>query len=76
MPWCGSCARYLSPPTVTTAGTCPECGAPVETGEGAGATQRRRSRLGRLRWSVKLLLAVFAVYVAFRAYQGIAWLVG
>lgn len=32
MPWCPTCDRFLSPPTVTSEGTCPKCGRPVEPG--------------------------------------------
>jgi len=32
MPWCPGCDRFLSPATVTPAGDCPRCGAPVDPG--------------------------------------------
>ena len=32
VPWCATCDRFLSPPTVTPEGTCPACGRPVEAG--------------------------------------------
>ena len=36
MPWCASCDRFLSPPTVTPEGHCPTCGRPVEPGQAHG----------------------------------------
>jgi hypothetical protein len=46
VPWCPTCDRFLSPPTVNPDGTCPKCGRPVEPGR-AGAAEPgpdRRSR--------------------------------
>lgn len=74
MPWCTTCSRYLSRPTVRADGTCPTCGDPVET-----VSVRDKGRGWSWRgfpWHVKLLIAVFAIYLTFRLGQGIAWLVG
>lgn len=52
MPWCASCDRFLSPPTVTPEGRCPTCGRPVEPGqahgpdEHAATTEEHTSRNG------------------------------
>ena len=71
MPWCGSCGRFLSPSTVRADGTCPECGRAVDAGNaGAGAEPIR------LPWHLKLLAGAAAVYLGFRAWQGIDWLIG
>lgn len=40
MPWCASCDRFLSPPTVTPEGRCPTCGRPVEAGRAHGPEER------------------------------------
>ena len=32
VPWCEPCDRFLSPSTVRTDGTCPECGRAVDPG--------------------------------------------
>jgi PHP family Zn ribbon phosphoesterase len=84
MPWCTSCDRFLSPSTVTTAGTCPRCGSPVDPGkasrvdeldapamggEGNGSKRRRE-----IPWHVKALLGVLAIYLGYRAFQGLEWL--
>jgi hypothetical protein len=71
MPWCASCSRFLSPPTVRSDGTCPECGQPVEPG---GVTTDADRRV-RMPWHLKLLAGATAVYLGYRAWQGIEWLV-
>jgi hypothetical protein len=74
VPWCNDCDRYLSPSTVRTDGTCPSCGHAVDLP--AAHAPKRRGWFTRLPWQLKLLLIVFAGYVAFRLYQGITYLVG
>jgi predicted RNA-binding Zn-ribbon protein involved in translation (DUF1610 family) len=68
MPWCHTCDRFLSPSTVRTDGACPTCGNQVDPESGKGR------RLGRVPWHLKLLLAVFAVYLLYRIGQGIGLL--
>jgi hypothetical protein len=89
MPWCATCDRFLSPSTVTTEGHCPRCDAPVDPGKASpataplhaddldatpsdeGAGKRRRE----IPWHVKAVLGVFAIYLGYRAFQGLEWLV-
>ena len=89
MPWCETCDRFLSPPTVRADGTCPECGRAVDPG-GAhtavsvspGAPDEPSSppdddeNLPPIPWHLKLLAGAVAVYLGYRALQGIEWLVG
>ena len=70
MPWCSHCDRFLSPSTVRADGSCPTCGRPVDAEGG------RAHRLRGIPWHVKLLLAVFAVYLGYRLVQGVDWLIG
>ncbi len=87
MPWCDACDRFLSPSTVTTEGTCPRCGRPVDPGRaarvatddldasgdaGSGDETKRRREIP---WHVKAVLGVFAIYLGYRAFQGLEWLV-
>ena len=73
MPWCAACDRFLSPATVQQDGTCPECGKDVDPGaERVEVANRRR----RIPWHFQALLAIFAVYLGYRTFQGIEWLVG
>jgi PHP family Zn ribbon phosphoesterase len=79
MPWCDACSRFLSPSTVRDNGTCPTCGRMVERGgaqntvtEGKDDTDDRHPPLP---WHLWLLGAALAVYLGFRAWQGIEWVI-
>jgi len=82
VPWCDTCERFLSPPTVLTGGKCPACGRRVEPGA-ARVGARSGSHAIRsdddpvpLPWHFKLLAGALAVYLGYRAFQGIEWLAG
>jgi len=56
-------------------GTCPHCGHVLRAGdedqdENEGAEQRRP-----VPWTFKLMIVATVVYLGYRAYQGIAWVV-
>ena len=70
MPWCATCDRYLSPSTVRTDASCPACGATVQA-----APSKRGRGLAGIPWHVRLLIAVFALYLLYRIGQGVGWLV-
>lgn len=82
MPWCATCDRFLSPPTVRADGTCPSCGRAVEPGRAhaappvAGDAVTEEEALPPIPWHLKLLAAAVAIYLGYRAFQGIEWLVG
>ena len=86
MPWCETCDRFLSPPTVRVDGTCPQCGRAVDPGGahtalsepsgGAGTPADDDEALPPIPWHLKLLAAAVALYLGYRAFQGIEWLVG
>ena len=79
MPWCETCHRFLSPSTVTESGSCPTCGRTVEGGhaqrtvtvDGDNADDRRPT----LPWHLWLLALAVVVYLGFRAWQGIEWVI-
>lgn len=73
MPWCTSCDRFLSPATVRADGSCPTCGSVVDPGTPKVATANTRRQIP---WHFKALAGVFAIYLGYRAFQGIEWLVG
>jgi hypothetical protein len=78
VPWCPTCARYLSPSTVRADGTCPTCGNAVDPGRAQIATGEKSTADDQrvpLPWHLKLLAAAAAVYLAFRAWQGIEWII-
>jgi hypothetical protein len=79
VPWCADCDRYLSPSTVREDGTCPTCGRPVDQGEvaaKAGAHGTTEEALPPIPWHLKLLALAIAIYLAYRLYQGIQWVLG
>ena len=86
MPWCDACDRFLSPSTVRTDGTCPSCGRVVDPGHAHPAAHAAAAKttvdddedeeLAPIPWHLWLLLAALAVYLGYRAMQGIQWLLG
>ncbi len=90
MPWCAPCDRFLSPSTVRTDGTCPSCGRIVDPGRAHPshpAAPAAADASGRpvddteaevaepLPWHLKLLLVALAIYLSYRALQGVEWLI-
>jgi hypothetical protein len=74
VPWCDTCDRFLSPSTVISDGTCPSCGRAVDPGSAHGADAHDdEDDLGPIPWHLKLLAGALAVYLGYRAYQGIEW---
>jgi hypothetical protein len=89
VPWCDTCDRFLSPSTVTVGGTCPRCGGSVDAGhahpavasdpvpvESPALVEPEDDELGPLPWHLKLLAGAVAVYLGYRALQGIEWVLG
>jgi hypothetical protein len=74
VPWCDTCDRFLSPSTVISDGTCPNCGRTVDPGSAHAAEEHHdEDDLGPIPWHLKLLGGALAVYLGYRAYQGIEW---
>ncbi len=82
MPWCATCDRFLSPPTVSHDGTCPTCGHTVDAGHAhlptttldpTGAPTDTDEPLEPVPWHFKLMLGALAVYLGYRALQGVEW---
>jgi hypothetical protein len=84
VPWCTDCARFLSPSTVSADGTCPTCGRLVEAGDVATRPVGDRTDrsddaeedLAPIPWHLKFLASGIAIYLAYRLYQGIVWVIG
>lgn len=78
MPWCETCDRFLSPPTVKVDGTCPTCGRVVDPGHAHAAEVEvpvdDEEPLGPIPWHLKLLAGALALYLGYRAWQGLEWL--
>ena len=62
MPWCESCNRVVDDDQLTEDGDCPTCGEPLN--------QRRP-----VPWHFKFLLAATVIYLGWRTYQGVGWLI-
>ena len=69
MAWCQPCERYLTPSTLTSEGTCPGCGAEVQH-----PPEPTAPIADRIPWHFWLLLGAAAVYLGWRAVQGVALL--
>jgi hypothetical protein len=71
VPWCDTCDRFYNPNTLQPDGTCPTCGRVVapasDDAEAAEVTDHGAP------WHFKLLIAVTAVYLSWRLFQGIFW---
>ena len=65
MAWCDACERYLTPSSLTAEGNCPSCGCLIE----APAVAPKAP------WHFKLLVVALAVYLGWRAIQGVAWVI-
>ena len=78
MPWCDACDRFLSPSTVKVDGTCPSCGRTVDAGHAHApkSDSDDDEDLPPIPWHLWLLAAALAVYLGYRAMQGIEWLIG
>jgi hypothetical protein len=81
MPWCDDCDRFLSPSTVKVDGTCPSCGRVVEPGhahavDAKPADAEEEEDLPPIPWHLWLLAGALAIYLGYRAMQGIEWLIG
>jgi hypothetical protein len=87
VPWCSTCERFLSPPSVTPEGHCPSCGRPVEPGGAhppADVPERARRAadepsgeedVGPIPLHIKVLGVALVVYLGYRFFQGIEWIV-
>jgi uncharacterized paraquat-inducible protein A len=69
MTWCESCEREVPDGELAEDGTCPVCGHALRT-EDEAPEQRRP-----VPWTFKLMIVATVVYLGYRAYQGIAWVV-
>ena len=69
VPWCEPCERFWNPGSVTAAGECPTCGAPVEVGHDQNSGVRHK-----VPWHFWVALAAAGFYLGWRAIQGIAQL--
>ena len=61
--WCDECQNSVEEDDLTEDGACPKCGTVL--------VEEHRP----VPWHFKLMLVATVVYLGYRAYQGIGWLV-
>lgn len=64
MPWCEGCDRLLEEDELTEEGECPECGTEL-----VDAPRRP------VPWYFKMMLVASVIYLGYRAFQGVTWVV-
>jgi hypothetical protein len=63
MPWCDDCSAHRRVVELGEGGACPGCGRELDT------TPLHTP------WHFKLLVFSLVIYLGYRAFQGVAWLV-
>jgi hypothetical protein len=74
MPWCPECDAYRAPSAVEHGGACRTCGTAVE--RGGLRSLKVDDELPPVPWSLKVLFVSFLVYLGWRAWQGVDWILG
>jgi hypothetical protein len=72
VPWCPDCDQYLAPSAVQEDGACPACGQAVDPG-GLAKDPAAADEHPPIPWHLKLLAAAVVLYLGFRAWQGVEW---
>jgi len=62
MPWCETCAKFHPPGELSDEGACPDCGTVI-------------AAPAKAPWHFKLLVVALVIYLGWRAWQGVAWLI-
>ena len=70
MPFCEDCAKFWSPNSMPTTGTCPNCGLQIATPHEVETADDYKAP-----WHFKLMVILAVLYVGFRIVQMIGWLV-
>lgn len=64
MPWCDTCDRLVADDELTAERACPTCGTDLD-----------EHVPHRITWKFRLFLVASVVYLGWRGYQGVSWLV-
>jgi hypothetical protein len=80
MPWCEDCDRFYTPSTLTTEGDCPEGHHVADPDDAAHLVQstaepREEEPEPKVPWHFWLLLVSVVVYLGWRAWEGVVWLI-
>ena len=82
MPWCDECSKFWSPNSLPADGRCPSCGRELEATRPAAVAAAEEGRSGeaeprpKVPWHFTLLVVAVALYLGWRLWQLVAWLVG
>ncbi len=83
MPWCETCSRFFTPNALRADGTCPACGRtvadpaadlPEHDGPVPPAGEEPEEH-PRVPWHFWVLLVAAALYLGWRAIEGVGWLI-
>lgn len=70
MPWCEECAKYFTPNSVNTDGSCPTCGDTIQLPEDHGHdTSDDASDAEATPWHFKLMVFMVVAYLGWRFIQ-------
>ena len=73
MPWCDDCAKFWTPTSMGTDGTCPKCGRALGAGGRIDPKKMKVRDLvdddAKAPWHFKLLVALVALYLGWRIVQ-------
>ena len=74
MPWCEDCAHFWNPSSMGEGGTCPTCGRQIaQASDDSPSVVTDEHPVAP--WHFKLLMVALVIYLGYRAFQGIEWLV-
>ena len=73
--WCEHCQREVPDTELADDGTCPRCGTAVRADDGGEDEGEDTEARRPVPWTFKLMIVATVVYLGYRAYQGIAWVV-
>ncbi|MDA8355189.1 MAG: hypothetical protein M0Z95_02555 [Actinomycetota bacterium] len=64
MPWCEECDQLVEEEDLDDTGSCPTCGNPLDEDDHRPVP-----------WYFKAMIVASIIYLGYRAYQGITWVV-
>jgi hypothetical protein len=81
MPWCDDCSKFWNPNSMPADGRCPTCGRSLVAPETSAATTpsvnlKELAGEEKMPWHFKLLVVALVLYLGWRAFQGVEWLIG
>jgi hypothetical protein len=79
MPWCDDCSKFWNPSSVEADGKCPTCGRPLGEPRKVDPAKVNLKELAgeeKMPWHFKLLVVALVLYLGWRAFQGVEWLIG